>query len=226
VFAAVPQSARGTGLGGVGFLVDAVRDAAREAEAAAGAGHGMSSAAMASWNEYRIDVVRSVAGAAASGSAKRKNSQVLTIASDGVRQWQVFADQVVTGPAAPPPDDLADLVDASWLLGDDLDLSGGTEIWLGTRRAYRITARYREGARPGMDWWERLFFPAVAVVDAETGRVLRLTRFKGGRPVMRQELRDVAELDAGADFGFTPPSGLPVHDAELRREERRPGTRA
>jgi hypothetical protein len=35
-----------------------------------------------------------------------------------------------------------------------------------------------------MGWWKRLFYPAVAVVDAETGTVLRLTRFKGGLPVI------------------------------------------
>ncbi len=71
-----------------------------------------------------------------------------------------------------------------------------------------------------------MFFPAVAVVDAETGLLLRLTRFKGGRPIMRQELRDIAELGAGADFGFTPPSGRPVYDAETMGKEHQPGARA
>ena len=65
-----------------------------------------------------------------------------------------------------------------------------------------------------MGWWQRLFFPAVAVVDAETGLLLRLTRFKGGGPAMRQELRDVTSLEPGAGFGFTPPDGLPVFDPE------------
>jgi len=74
-----------------------------------------------------------------------------------------------------------------------------------------------------LGWWERLFFPAVAVVDAETGLLLRLTRFKGGRPAMRQELRDVAALDASAAFGFTPPTGRPVHDATAQDEDQ-PGT--
>jgi hypothetical protein len=225
VLAAVPRPARGAGFGGVGFLVDAVRDAARES--AAGSGHAMSKVRMGGWNEYRIDLVRPAADTAAPGSGNGENDQALTIASDGTRQWQVYADRVVTGPATPPPGDLADLVDGSWLLGDNLDLSGGTEVWLGTRRAYRITARYRDGAQPVMDWWERLFFPAVAVVDAETGLVLRLTRFKGGQPALRQELRDVTALAAGADFGFTPPAGLPVRDAAASpqgRDEDRPGT--
>ncbi len=58
--------------------------------------------------------------------------------------------------------------------------------------------------------WAGLFFPVVAVVDAESGRLLRLTRYRGGRPVLRQELRDVADVDPADDFAFTPPPGLPV----------------
>lgn len=225
VLAAVPRTARGTGFDGVGFLVDALRDAAQGA--VAGAGHATSKVRMGGWKEYRIDVERSAADTVAPGFGSRKNDRALTIASDGTRQWQVYADRVITGPAASPPSDLADLVDASWLLGADLDLSGGTEVLLGSRRGYRITARYRDGVRPAVGWWERLFFPAVAVVDAETGLLLRLTRFKGGRPVMRQELRDVTALDAGADFGFTPPAGRPVRDAGAEPpgpDEDRPGT--
>jgi hypothetical protein len=222
VLAAVPPSARDTGFSGVGFLVDAVRDFAKETEA--DAGHRVSTATMAGWREYRIDVTRPMADAAIFRSGQQNSDQALTIAADGTRVWQVFADRVVTGPAAPPPGDLADLVDASWLLGRDLDLSGGTEVTVGGRRAYRVVARHREAARPLTGWWERLFFPAVAVVDAETGLVLRLTRFKGGRPAIRQELRDVAALDAGADFGFTPPADLPVIDALAGNGENEPGT--
>ena len=149
-----------------------------------------------------------------------------TTVTDGVRQWQVYSDRVMTGPASPPTSDLADLVDASWLLDRDLDLSGGTEVWVGGRRAYRVAARYRDVAALGMGWWQRLFFPAIAVVDAETGLILRLTRFMSGRPTLRQELRDVATLEAGADFGFTPPDGLPVYGAESPQEESQPGTRS
>ena len=212
VLAAVPPSARGAGFGGVGFLVDAVLDAAREA--AAGGGHGVSSVRMGGWKEYRIDYVRSMTDPPAGRSGRLDKDRPLTVASDGTRQWQVFAERVFAGPAGPPPGDVADLVDASWLLDRNVDLSGGTEVWLAGRRGYRIAARYREGTLPGMDWWARLFFPVVAVVDAETGMVLRLTRFKGGRPALRQELRDVAALDAGTDFGFTPPAGLRVFDGE------------
>ena len=228
VLAAVPESARRTGFGGVGFLVDALRDSARDA--ATDARHAVSTVRMGEWTEYRIDVVRSAAGPASFNSGRDKKqafataNQPLTIASDGTRVWRVFPGRVLTGPAAPPPGDLATLVDASWLLDRDLELSGGREVWLGGRRAYRVVARYREPVPPGVGWWERLFFPTVAVVDAETGLVLRLTRFKGGRPAMRQELRDFTALDAGADFGFTPPAGLPVIDAESQQGESEEGT--
>lgn len=212
VFAAVPRSARGTGFGGVGFLVDAVRDLTREE--GTGSLHAVSTVAMGGWNEYRIDVVRAIWERNTPPGRGRDKDVARAIASDGVRQWQVYGDRVVSGPASRPTGDLADLVDASWLLEGDLDLSGGTEVWAGGRRAYRVVARYRDVAGLGMGWWQRHFYPAVAVVDAETGALLRLTRFKGGRPVLRQELRDFAEPDASPDFSFTPPAGLPVYDAE------------
>jgi hypothetical protein len=222
IIAAVPLPARDTGFGGVGFLVDVLRDVAREEPP--GGQHAESTVAVGSWSEYRIDVVRSMRDP--STERARRKEVARTIASDGVRQWRVYSDQVITGPASIPPSDLADLVDAAWLLDRDLGLSGGTEVWVGGRRAYRIVARYRDVGQLGMGWWQRLFFPAVAVVDAETGLLLRLTRFKGGRPAMRQELRDLTSLEPGAGFGFTPPDGLPVFDPESDLGERRPGTRA
>jgi hypothetical protein len=53
------------------------------------------------------------------------------------------------------------------------------------------------------------------VVDASSGRLLRLTRYRDGKVATRLELRSLA--DGGSDgssddFGFTPPEGLPVVD--------------
>ena len=61
----------------------------------------------------------------------------------------------------------------------------------------------------------------MAVIDAESGRLLRLTVYKGGKPVVRTELRDVAagEFDSG-DFEFTPPAGLRVDEAAGREPPR------
>jgi hypothetical protein len=39
-----------------------------------------------------------------------------TIACDGHRSWHVYDDKVTTGPAGPPPIDIANLADPSWLL--------------------------------------------------------------------------------------------------------------
>jgi hypothetical protein len=227
LIAAVPEPVRGGGFGGVGFLLDSLRDSAQESTA--GASHAVSAVRVGGWRTYRIDVMRFATDATFFRSRRRDRrdkEQARTIACDGERQWHVLADRVVTGPASPPPGELADLLDASWLLDPVLLLSGGAGTRLGGRRAYRVVARYREDAWTGFDWWKRLFFPVVAVVDAETGLLLRLTRFKGGRPTMRQELRDLAELDAGADFGFEPPGELPVYDAERLGKEHQPGARA
>ena len=223
-FGKVPQSARSAGFGGVGFLVDAVRDATREATP--GVSHEVSTVAMRGWDEYRIDLVQPAADPDRPRAAGLGRHHALTIVSDGTQQWQVYSDRVLRGTAAPPPGDLSSLVDAAWLLDRDLDLSGGTEVLAGGRRAYRIEARYREDTQFGASWWQRLFFPAVAVVDAETGRILRLTRFKGGRPTWRQELRDLAKLDPGADFAFTPPDGAPVYDRESPQGDGGPKTRS
>jgi hypothetical protein len=55
------------------------------------------------------------------------------------------------------------------------------------------------------DWW----LPAVAVVDASSGRLLRLTRYRDGKAATRMELRSLS--DGGSDdFRFTPPEGLRV----------------
>jgi len=61
------------------------------------------------------------------------------------------------------------------------------------------------------------YFPAVVVVDAESGWLVRATVFKGGKPVTRLELRDVSPLatdsaDPAGDFAFEVPEGLPVEE--------------
>jgi hypothetical protein len=222
---AVPSGARGAGFGGVGWLVDTVRDEARRG--GLDIGHKVSAVRTGGWDEYLIDVTflswvdrpRNDT----SRAARVRDSEPQTIACDGERCWKVYHDRVVSAPAEPLAGDLADLLDASWLLA--YELSGGEEVVLdGGRRAYRVVARHTVslpmrvpgesspfaflGLAAANEVWTRLFFPVVALVDADSGRLLRLTRFQGGQPVVRQELRDVR--DAEGDFGFTPPEGLPV----------------
>jgi hypothetical protein len=206
LLAAVPAGARRAGFGGVGFLVDAVRD--QLGEDGKVSAHKVSTVTMGSWTEYRIDVTRYPQGAGARrfrpGGDKADGPR--TLASDGVQQWRVYAGRVTTGPAGRVPGDIGDLLDASWLL--EAELFDGAETVAGGRRAYRVTARARETTGT----WSRLFLPAVALVDAENGWLLRLTTFKGGQAAQRHELRDIGEVAPGTEFGFTPPAGMPVTD--------------
>jgi hypothetical protein len=229
---AVPASARRTGFGGVGFLVDTVLGKALDD--GTNGEHEARRLRIGGWDRYRIDVTRP------SRWAGRGPERWQTIACDGTRTWEVYTDRVVAGPAEPLPGEIADLLDASWLLA--CELSDGQQVTAdGGRPGFRLVVRKPEPQPNGsglfldsgtaaamVGMWAQLFFPAVAVVDAESGRLLRLARYKAGRPVLRQELRDVAGLDAADDFGFTPPTGLPVEEKTEDlppRPDGPPGTR-
>jgi hypothetical protein len=80
---------------------------------------------------------------------------------------------------------------------------------VGGRRAYRLRATDRYQPWFAHAAFSGYYFPLVAVVDAETGRLLRVTWYKGGKPVSRHEFRDVAAGGEG-DFGFEVPAGLRV----------------
>ena len=213
---ATPESARRTGFGGVGFLLDAIHG--RALDDGTNAAHEARRLRIGGWDRYRIDVTQP------SRWPERGTERWRTVAGDGTRTWEVYAERVAVGPAAALPGEIADLLDASWLLG--CELSDGQQLTVdGGRPALRLVVRRPEPQPGGIElflhpgtadamegMWSRLFFPAVAVVDAETGRLLRLTRYKGGRPVLRQELRDVGDVDPADDFAFTPPAGLPVEE--------------
>jgi hypothetical protein len=144
----------------------------------------------------------------------------------GDRYWEVRADRVSVDDPRPAPAELADLLDASWLLG--CELSGGEEITADGRAAYRVSVRGR--ATLGQHRPSELLepaMPAVAVVDAETGRLLRLTCFAGeagDQPACRYELRDAADAadDDGDGFTFEVPDGLRV--ARVGADDDRPTT--
>lgn len=206
---AVPESARKTGFGGVGFLVDAVRDAAlAEAALESGTIHLVSSVRIGGWDRYRIDVI----GDQSLGHDRHiRRLELLTEACDGRRRWQVYKDRVVAGPAAPLPEQVADLVDGSWLLG--ADLSGGEEVTVGGRRAYRLVGRSLGRLPWPMDPLPTKSLPVVAAVDTESGRLPRLSSYAGGQPALCRELRDIVPDESG-DFGFEPPAGLRVVEEE------------
>jgi hypothetical protein len=190
----VPETARRTGLGGLGMLVSALT------ERATTAAHMASSLRVGGPGRYQIHRLFEL----------RHGPK--TIACDGHRRWQVYPDKIAVGPAKPPPADIGDLADASWLL--ECRLAGGALIMAGDRPAYRIDV-----TRGGAPWsFLMMFSPAVAIVDAELGILLTLTSYLGAKPVLRYELRDVSAVPAGG-FGVDIPAGLPTEPETDRWDE-------
>ena len=183
----VPDGARRAGFGGLGLLIDSITD--RPATS-----HLSYSLRVDTADRYRIDYPGRVADV----------RRPVMVACDGQQCWQVYPDRVTTGPAEPPPTGIAELLDPSWLLG--CRLSGGNAVLAGDRPAYRINV-VRGPANSSLSI-PSLFPAAVAVVDAETGLVLRLTSYIGDRPVRRIELRDITT--AAGDLTIDIPPDLPV----------------
>ena len=133
----------------------------------------------------------------------------LVIACDGEQYWEIRENVTRVGPARPMTGEFASMVGSSWLLGERL--SGGVEITYHGRRGYHLRVTRGDGARPG---GPSMFYPADAIVDAETGCLLRLIAYDGDAPAEWWELNDVtAERGDTADpAGFRPhiPSGTRV----------------
>jgi hypothetical protein len=212
---AVPEAARRAGFGGVGFLVDTIladeRDAGRTT-------HTVYRVRVGALDRYRVDRVRRVPPARAPRLRMQKHDGVpLTVACDGERTFKVYEDEVRVGPASELDQslqgDLRQLVDGSWLLA--YRLSGGEVVEVDGRTGYRVIATAGTGpvTRAPLSWLPGWWLPAVAVVDASSGRLLRITRYRDGKIATRLELRSLS--DGGSDdFGFTPPEGLPVVDGQ------------
>ena len=209
---AVPEPARRAGFGGVGFLVDAISTTLEDSPG--GVSHEAYSVRVGGWDRFRIDrVFRTPPARTPRIQVGKRHRDAVTVACDGQRTFQVFEDVVRVGPASTLDQawqgHLPELVDASWLLG--CRLSGGDVVEVDGRTGYRVIATAGAGPVTGAppSWLPGGWLPAVAVVDASSGRLLRLTRYSGGKTATRVELRSVS--DGGADdFGFTPPDGLPV----------------
>ena len=192
---AVPESARRAGFGGVGFLVDTMltlEDSPR------GISHEVYSVRIGGWDRFRIDrVFRTPPARERRLQAERRRRDAVTVACDGQRTFRVFEDEVRAGPASTLDQgwhgDLPQLVDGSWLLG--CRLSGGEAVEVDGRTGYRVIATIGAGPVTGgaLSWLPGWWLPAVAVVDASSGRLLRLTRYYGGRTATRQELRSVSD---------------------------------
>jgi outer membrane lipoprotein-sorting protein len=129
-----------------------------------------------------------------------------TVACDGERRWRVYPDRTVTGPAAPLENPLMFLADTCWLLR--ARLSGGQEITYRGRRARQVrVTRVRSGGDL-IVLGPLMFFPADAIVDAETGCLLRLLSYSGDRLASWWELDDIStEPGDPDDFRVHVPPG-------------------
>jgi hypothetical protein len=183
MFSLIPEGAREAGFGGLGSLLDAAGERMSTT-------HTVSRLRVAGHRMYRIDSDHS------GGLAK-------TIVCDGERRWKTYDDVVTEGPAWPPPREIADLLDSSWLL--EYQLSGGSPIVIGGRRGYRLNLT------TGDESLRARFLPDEIVVDAEFGVVLRSISYLESRPMSRSELRDVAaEPGEPGDFRPEIPPGVRV----------------
>ncbi len=151
LLAAIPPSVRRAGFGGVGFLIDTLGAAARDSGEQQSVCHQVSSVRIEGWDSYRID--RTYRTPRQRARRERRDNEWLTVACDGRQTYQVYSDRVHIGPSAPPPAELTDLADGSWLLR--CHLSGGSAIVAGDRRAYRISVSGSRSASPLM----MFFFP-------------------------------------------------------------------
>lgn len=179
-----------SGPGGLLSLAEAIGETATVV-------HRVTRIRIAAQDRYRIDYL--------SGFPERTPEAV---ACDGQRRWREFADHVTVGPAAPPPLDVFALIDPSRLLARLL--SDGGEVTVGGRTGYRLRATH-EGI-PAVRAASFMFALSVAVLDADLGILLSLARYAGGRPFIRQELRDVTLADAEdpPDFDADVPPGVRI----------------
>jgi hypothetical protein len=186
--ARVPETARAAGHGGVGYLLDAVTRGKTVT-------HTVAPLRVSGRDRYRIDY-----------QSRSGRTDPKTVACDGEHRWQVYQAKTMVGPPAPLPPDIANLADSSWLLG--CRLSGGSEITYRGRRAYQLRVTQSQGGPPP---GPLMFFPADAIVDAETGCLLRLISYAGDRPASWWELRDFAAEPGGPDeFRPDVPPGVRV----------------
>jgi hypothetical protein len=202
MLAQVPDGARRAGFGGFGHLLDAAGERVATL-------HMVSRLSFDGSGRYRIEP-----DLPAELAARSFRHRAETIVCDGERQWRFFADEVTARPAGPPPQEIANLLDASWLLGHHL--SGGAETTAGGRPGYRLRVA---ADQPDRGAWGRMFFPDEVVVDAELGILLRSVSHAGSRPVWRYELRDVVLGEQG-DFRADLPEGTRV---EEERDDEAPG---
>ena len=190
--AQVAAPARAAGLGGVGYLYDAM---AQKGTVTLTAGR----LRVGGPDLYYLDY-----------SSWQGRPEPIVIACDGEQHWQVRENVTLVGPARPMTGEFASMVGSSWLLGERL--SGGAEITYHGRRGYHLRVTRGDGARPG---GPSSFYPADAIVDAETGCLLRLIAYDGdARP---RDLVGTGRRQRGARRYRGPGRIPPAHPARHPR---------
>jgi outer membrane lipoprotein-sorting protein len=183
VLGQAPGAFRAAGHGGAGYLLDTL---AREGAVTLTAGRLRIGGAELYYLDY---------------SSWQGRPGQLVMACDGEQHWQVRENVTRVGPARPMTGEFASMVGSSWLLGRRL--SGGVEITYHGRPSYHLRVTRGDGA---MHVGPTALYPADAIVDAETGCLLRLIAYDGDAPAQWWELDDVtAEPGDTADpAGFRP----------------------
>jgi outer membrane lipoprotein-sorting protein len=150
-------------------------------------------------DRYRLDY----------SSARPGRNLLTTIACDGEHRWQVSADLIRVGPAAPLGNHPMFLADACWLLR--ARLSGGTELTYRGRPARQLRVTRVPGGGELSLSSPLMFYPADAIVDAETGCLLRLISYYGDTLASWWELDDISTEPADPDeFRVDVPPGTRV----------------
>ena len=183
VWGQVPGTFRAAGHGGVGYLLDTL---AREETVTLTTGQ----LRIGGPELYYLDY-----------SSWQGRPGPLVMACDGEQYWGIHDNRARVGPARPMTGEIASLVGSSWLLG--MRLSGGVEITYHGRRGYHLRVTRGDGAAPA---GPTMFYPADAIVDAETGSLLRLIGYDGDAPAEWWELDDVTTEpgDTADPAGFRP----------------------
>ena len=143
-------------------------------------------------------------------SARPRPADATTISCDGERCWRVFQDRTLVGPTTSLREPIVSLAESSWLLR--LRLSGGAELTYRGRpaRQLRVTSSDGELHVPGL----LMSFPADAIVDAETGCLLRLLCYADDTLAVWSELDDISTEPIDPDeFQVHVPPGTRIVEA-------------
>jgi outer membrane lipoprotein-sorting protein len=176
--ASVPEGFRAAGRGGLGDLLDAMTPGTNVARTDA-------RLRVSGPDRYRLDFSR-----------RSRHIDSTTIACDGERRWRVFQDRTMVGPAAPLRHHIAFLADSCWLLR--ARLSGGAELTYRGRPARQLRVTPGPGGEE-VTLGPLMTFPTDAIVDAETGCLLRLISYAGDTLAIWSELDDISTEPADPD---------------------------